>query len=178
MAFRYDNLCHQLLKSEVRQYRSSELGCFKGHLNFEKESLGWIGAIRRRGTPQEQQILERAIVDNSGSYGPTSSSESNVANPIPPGVALQEDSSDEDSASSDSEVEIWRYTKKLQELFVGKTVVPVYQDLTLRGYPPKFWAEVTYRGKAFSAKAGNKKLAKHRSSKKLCVHLGIKVTGV
>jgi hypothetical protein len=178
VAFQYDNLCHQLRNSRVRQYRSSEPGRFQGYINFKKESLRWIGAIRRWGTKEEQELLERAIIDNSGSYSPTPSSDGDVTNTIQTGVPVQEESSGEDSASISSESEIWMYTKVLQEQFAGKSEVPVYRDLTLRGYPPKFGSEVKYRGKTFSAKAGNKKLAKHRSSKKLCAHLGIKVGGV
>ncbi|KIW74974.1 hypothetical protein Z517_11745 [Fonsecaea pedrosoi CBS 271.37] len=175
-AFRHDDLCRQLRRDGVRQYQSSEAGHFQGHIKFRKVSLGWIGAIRRRGTLHEQQILEHAIVGNVGSYGSRSSSESNGTNPIQSGVAIQEESSG-DSDSTDSEVEIWRYTKALQEKFAGKSVAPVYKDLTLRGYPPKFGSEVKYRGKTFTAKAGNKKLAKHRSSKKMCKHLELKVAG-
>ncbi|KIW63819.1 hypothetical protein PV04_08791 [Phialophora macrospora] len=178
LSYRYDKCCDRLHNSEVRQYQSPELGHFQGPIDFKKIAFGWIGAIVRRGTPREREILDRTILDNSNPDGLMFNSESTVASTTPTVMTEQEGLPDEESTSTGSETDIWRYTKTLQERFAGKDVVPIYKEFPLRGYPPKFGAEVTFRGKTFSAEAGNKKLAKHRSSKKLCEHFEIEVPGL
>ena len=91
------------------------------------------------------------------------------------GTVGQQDPAYEDSSSEESETDIWRYTKTLQELYAGQDFVPLYKETTVRAYPPKFRCEVTYGGKMALGEAGSKKLAKHRASKKLCKLLSIKV---
>jgi hypothetical protein len=137
-----------------------------------------MGAIVRRGTRQEREILDRAIGDNSDPHGVTFNNERNIVTTTQMVMTEQEESSNEEWTSKGSETDVWRYTKTLQERFAGQDGVPIYKEFPLRGYPPKFGAEVTFRGKKFSAEAGNKKLAKHRSSKKLCEHFGFEVPGL
>jgi hypothetical protein len=176
--FNYDHLHQQLDNKGVRPYQSSEADFFQGDINFKQKAFGWIGAIRRRGVSREQKLLEDAIHETFGLPGVVRISQPNDAYPTQTVATTEGEPSDEDSASTDSDCNIWRYTKVLQERFLGRSEAPVYRVLTLRAYPPKFGSVVTYRGETFSAKAGNKKLAKHRSSKKLCDHLGIEVDGI
>jgi Double-stranded RNA binding motif len=127
-----------------------------------------------RGTREERAVLDHAVIDSSHQHrlmainnpgNDNTTTHSTVPEP--------RESPDEDSPSEDSQTEIWRYTKTLQERFAGKGVVPIYDEPTIRGYPPRFRTEVTYRGQKFSGEAGNKKLAKHRASKRLCESLDI-----
>jgi hypothetical protein len=67
----------------------------------------------------------------------------------------------------------WRYTKALQERYLGGDAVPIYREFVVRAYPPLFGSEVSFEGRIYSGQAGNKKLAKHRASKLLCDSLGI-----
>jgi hypothetical protein len=175
VAFRYDKYCEQLRNRGVRQYQLLELGHFQEPTQFREVALGWTGAILRRGTTQERDVIDAAIIQNSDPRGLTLSGERTIATTTQTVVTEREGSLDEESASTSSETDIWRYTKTLQDRFVGKDVVPVYKEFPIRVYPPKFGAEVTFRGRKFSAEAGNKKLAKHRSSKKLCEHFGIEI---
>ncbi|KIW87028.1 uncharacterized protein Z519_12325 [Cladophialophora bantiana CBS 173.52] len=173
--FRYDNLCRQLRNNGVRQYRSPAPGHFQGHVNFREDAVCWIGAIVRRGTKNERAILDHAIVDNSDSHSPTFNSTTDITTSAQTVVTNQEESPDEEPTSTDSESDIWLYTNTLQERFAGKDVVPIYEETMIRRYPPRFRAVVTFRGKNFSGEAGNKKLAKHRASKKLCGAFEIEV---
>jgi hypothetical protein len=141
--FRYDTCCEQLRNRGVRQYQSLELGHFQGLIKFREVAVGWIGAILRRGTPQEREILERAIVDNSDPDGLTSNNERNVTTTIQTALMEQEESPDEESNSTGSETDVWRYTQALQD------VVPIYEEFPLPGRPPKFGAEVAFLGKNF-----------------------------
>ncbi|KAK5046028.1 hypothetical protein LTR84_008815 [Exophiala bonariae] len=175
---RYDKCYKQLRDNGVRLYQSPELGHLEGSINFREVVLGWTGAIVRRGTPQEREILDRAISDNSDLHGVTFDNEKQMLPTAQTGTTEQEVSPDEEWTPTASETDIWRYTKTLQENFAGQDVVPIYKEVMLRGYPPSFGAEVTFRGKRFSAQAGNKKLAKHRTSQKLCEHFGIEVPGL
>jgi Double-stranded RNA binding motif len=160
----------------IRHYQCTELGNFQGHVNFREAALGWIGAILRRGTREERAVLDRAVIDNSNQHHLIAAdSAENVNITVETTVAEPRESPGEDSPSEDSQTDIWRYTKTLQERFAGKDVVPIYHESTVRGYPPKFRAEVTYRGRRVSGEAGNKKLAKHRASKRLCESLDINI---
>ncbi|KIW14561.1 hypothetical protein PV08_07345 [Exophiala spinifera] len=176
-AFQYDHLYHQLRLKGVRLYRLSEQRFFQGDINFKKECLGWIGAIRRRGTLQEQHVLEGAIHDTFRMYCMVPISQSNNASAVHTVAAVQAEPSDEDSDSTDTGVEMWKYTTTLQDKFLGKSLAPLYRVLEIQKHPdPPLWeSTITYRGTTLSAMAGNRKLAKHRSSKKLCDHLEITV---
>ena len=131
-----------------------------------------------RGTREERDILDSAIIDSSHQQrGTVVNSTGNYNTTSQTSVPEPQEVLDEESPSEDSQTEIWRYTRTLQDRFAGSGVAPIYHESTIRGYPPNFRAEVTYRGQRFSGEAGNKKLAKHRASKKLCESLDISLPG-
>ena len=178
MFLRYDKCYKQLRDNGVRLYQSPDLGHLEGSINFREVVLGWTGAIVRRGAPQERETLDRAISDNSDLHGVASNNENGILPTTQTVMTEQEGTPDEEWTPTGSETDIWRYTKTLQEQFAGKDGVPIYKEFPLRGYPPRFGAEVMFRGRKFSAQAGNKKLAKHRTSRQLCEHFGIEVPGL
>lgn len=135
--------------------------------------MGWMGAIQSRGTGEEQDTLARVVLQQHAEFGgpqstvhPASIVNAEVNPQGPDG---------EESDLEDSKEAMWQYTSRLQEIFAGRAATPVYTESTIRYDPPRFQVSVTFRQKTAIGEAGNKKLAKHRASKKLCALLDIEV---
>ncbi|KIX08659.1 uncharacterized protein Z518_03316 [Rhinocladiella mackenziei CBS 650.93] len=174
--FRYDNCCEELNLKRVRRYQPTDAGQFALPVNYREILLGWIGSILSRGTLEERNVLPHVVAQCSQQHSPEIfQSTGSVNTNSESDTAGQQDPTYEDLSSEESETDIWRYTKTLQETTAGKDSVPLYKETLVRAYPPRFRYEVTYRGKKATGEAGNKKRAKHLASKKLCELLHIKL---
>ncbi|KEF60192.1 uncharacterized protein A1O9_05042 [Exophiala aquamarina CBS 119918] len=174
--FRYDICCGELKARGVRQYQPSDPGRFAHPVNFRSTLLGWIGSILCRGMPEERGALPQAIMQSSQCHSSdTFQINNSIGTNADSGILVQQDSTSEDSASEETEGEIWRYTATLHELTAGKASVPIYTETAICADPAKFRCEIKYRGKKVSGEASSKKKAKHRASKKLCQLLNIGV---
>lgn len=172
--FDYEHIHRILVDSGVSQYSWVPATSLQEPGEMRRATLMWTGALVRQGDQRDRSALDRAVIQSSNSYRPEASpTPDSVSREVNTPIPGENEQPTEQSRPADTQDDIWRYTKILQERFLGGDAVPVYRDYVVRAYPPLFGSEVNFAGKTCSGQAANKKLAKHRASKLLCDSLGI-----